>query len=368
MNGRKKNSMPVSGLIFLLLVLFIMPDFVFPAESQDEKKAFLGVSVQEVARKYRKKYDLKRGEGVLITHVTEDSPADFADIEFGDIILSVNGSELKSPGHLNRLIRKKNPGDKVTLQVIHDGKRKSLKLELSEYGDFQAFDRYSLLQSSPGTFSFNIGEKPYLGVYLQELNEDLAGYFKVDEDAGVLITEVEEDSPAEAAGIKPGDILAEIDDEEVRSPEDATEILSEYDAGDEIDITVIRSGGKKTMKVELDEPTSGSGLGRYFFNIGKSSINISTPKMYNGRLFRERINSNIRSNINRNSRNFQLRLKSENNRTRIIFEKKQKDNLLYRLDEMKDHLNKKLIKVTEDILKIVSSDAGSKLLQAVISS
>ena len=51
-------------------------------------------------------------------------------------------------------------------------------------------------------------------------------------------------------------------------------------------------------------------------------------------------------------------------------EKNQKDknDLLYRLDEMKDRLNKNLIKVTEDILKIVSSDAGSKFLQAAISS
>ena len=279
MKGRNKISLPVSGLIFILLGLWIMPDFVIPAESKDEKKAFLGVSVQEVTKKYRKKYDLKRGEGILITHVTEDSPADFADMEYGDIILSVDGSELKSPGHLTRLIRKHNPGDKVTLQVIHDGKQKSLKLELSEYGEDEDYVGFSLLQSSPNIFSFNIGEKPYLGVYLQELNEDLAGYFKVDEDAGVLITEVEEDSPAEAAGIKPGDILAEIDDEEVESPEDATEILSEYDAGDEIDITVIRSGGKKKIKVELDEPSSGSGRGRFFFNTGKRGFNISVPKI-----------------------------------------------------------------------------------------
>ncbi len=173
MKGQNKISLPVSGLIFLLLVLFIMPDFCFPAETQEGKKAFLGVSVQEVARKYRKKYDLKRGEGVLITHVTEDSPADFADMEFGDIILSVNGSKLKSSGHFSRLIRKQNPGDKITLQVIHDGKQKSLKLELTEYGDVQAFDTFSLLQSSPWTFSFNVGEKPYLGVYLQELNEEV---------------------------------------------------------------------------------------------------------------------------------------------------------------------------------------------------
>ena len=265
----------ILGLSALLAALWLSPEPVLSKDKKKRERAFLGVSVQEVSKKYRKKYDLKRGEGVLVTYVTEDSPADFADLERHDIILEFDGARLKSPRHLNRLVRKHKPGDKVTLFIIHDGKKKKVRVELTEPPE----DETENLRFFGGAnvFSIHPGNRPYLGVYLQQLNRDLARYFKVDEEAGVLITEVEEDSPAADAGIKPGDILTKIGAEGVQSVEDAVDILFDYEPDDEVEIAVIRSGSEKKFKVELDEARSDI-KSKYFFRMpGENRVRWNFP-------------------------------------------------------------------------------------------
>ena len=224
MKRRFSLSILTLGLLVLLFGLWVLPQNVISKESDEKVRGFLGVSVKEVEKKTRKKFELERKEGVQITHVYEDSPADFADLEYNDIILEIDGSKIKSSSHLTRVIRKHKPGDKISLRVIHDGKEKNVRVELSEYDKEDDHNVISFFRGSPNVLAYSFGDKPYLGVYLQQLNKDLAAYFKVDEEDGVLITEVEEDSPAEVAGVKPGDILSKIDNESVESPDDAMEI------------------------------------------------------------------------------------------------------------------------------------------------
>jgi len=107
---------------------------------------------------------------------------------------------------------------------------------------------------------------PYLGVQLHELNEDLAGYFGVKEEEGVLILSVEEDSPAEEAGLKAGDIIIKFDDETVSEPEDIHEIMSELEEDDEVTIEILRHNRKQTIKVTLGETED---VHQFFFSPGK---------------------------------------------------------------------------------------------------
>ena len=358
-------SMLILGLFVLFVGLWIIPGNVLSGESEKEERGFLGVSVKDVDKKFRKKFDLERKEGVQITHVTEDSPADFADLEYNDIILEVNGSKLKSPTHLTRLIRKQKPGDKIALLVIHDGKEKKMNVELAEYDDDKDHNVLSFFSTGDHAFAYAFGKRPYLGVYLQQLNEDLAEYFKVDEEDGVLITEVEEESPAEDAGIKPGDILTEIDNERVESPEDAMDILRDFEAGDEVEIGVLRSGSKKKFSVELDEPSSTIRSGNIFFKPGRKNLNITIPKVNDARFLREIIELEIGDNINDQIRGIiehKIRNQSEN---RIIIQERAKDNnrKLYRLDEQDDRIRNKPVKIKEGILKVVSTKTEARSSQ-----
>ena len=243
------------------------------------QRAFLGVFVDDVPRRIAHKYHLERGEGVLITMVEDDSPADYADLERGDIILAVDGKPVRSPSQLRRIIGKHKPGDRITLEVIHDGRRKKLEVRLGKLSRKRRESEIIILREPRwrrGWF-FLRPETPCLGVQMQELNEDLARYFKVEPYAGVLIAEVEEDSPAEEAGLKAGDILTAIDGEDVEAPEDVFDLLSEYEPGDEVELSVLRFGKRLTFKVELGEREDASRFERLPFRFPRFRFDFYSP-------------------------------------------------------------------------------------------
>lgn len=112
-------------------------------------------------------------------------------------------------------------------------------------------DPFEFFKRWPRIFWSVWDDRPYMGVSLQDLNEDLAGYFGVKPGEGVLISDVEEGSPAKEAGLKSGDILTRIEAEKVGSSDDVRDILRDYAPGDEIEVTIIRSEKKSKAKVKL---------------------------------------------------------------------------------------------------------------------
>lgn len=255
-------------LLFTLAGMIIISGlgiWVDSVESQNKDRGWLGLTVKETSRKIQRKYELERGEGIEVTHVVMDSPADFADLENGDVILEINGTKLRSPGHLSRVIRKMSPGDKVDLNVIHDGKNKNLSVELTSALDNETDYNFFAFPGGEGIgYSGRMrSSSPYLGVHIQDMSEDLAKYFNVASGDGVLITDIEEDSPANTAGLKAGDIFAKIEGEEIQSTADVFDILREYEEGEEIELSVIRSGREENFKVTLEEsrfPDFGRGI------------------------------------------------------------------------------------------------------------
>jgi membrane-associated protease RseP (regulator of RpoE activity) len=352
MKGRNRNSVFYLSLPVLLAVAWLLPQAIQAKKSDSHEKAWLGVSVSELSRKDRKKFDLQRHEGVRILYVIDDSPADYADLESGDIILAVNGDNIKGPRHFSRLIRNYKPGDSVTFSVIHDGKDKKVKIKLEEYARDSDRD-ISVFSVVPGRgFSFGFDSQPYLGVYLQELNKDLAAYFKVDAEKGVLITEVEEDSPAEEAGLKPGDILANIDGEEVDSPEEVMDILRDYDEGEKIEVTVIRSGEQRNFSVELGESDSDYSFRHFYRSPGRFKIVVPDHERFYRLHYMPEIEQNIRREIRQNIERNVLRQIRESGIRNI---KEQQYRIRLDMKRMRDQLRNQLKWIREDDLKLVSA-------------
>jgi len=210
-------------------------------------KGWLGVYVTYVPAELREELNLEKREGVLVREVVPYSPADEAGIEEDDIILKFGGKKIRSPFHLARLVRRSEVGERVEIEILRDGESKELEVEIGERGGGCCYEFY--LEPCPHGFPFP--PRVYLGVKLQELNEDLAKYFGVAEDEGVLITEVERRSPAAKAGLKPGDIITKIDGERVRDPEEVWEILRNIEPEEEVPVEIIRHGERKTLRVEL---------------------------------------------------------------------------------------------------------------------
>ena len=94
---------------------------------------------------------------------------------------------------------------------------------------------------------------PYLGVYLSDLTQETASKFGSPEDSGALVEKVEPGGPADAAGIRRGDVVIAAGSEDVRSSGDLVSALRDYRPGDTVDLTVLRNGEKSKLQVNLAE-------------------------------------------------------------------------------------------------------------------
>ena len=98
----------------------------------DEKTGFLGVQIQDLSEQLRDYFEVKDGNGVLISEVVEDSPAKKAGLKAGDIIIKVDDSAIENAGDLTATIRDFEPESKVSVSVIRNGKKKKLEATLGE--------------------------------------------------------------------------------------------------------------------------------------------------------------------------------------------------------------------------------------------
>lgn len=250
----KTKGICLIGAFLIGVVLLPLPpaQSVIAAVDQSSSQAgYLGVVVEPLSRSLKK--DLKADFGVVITEIAADSPADKFGLQEDDVIQSVNDTKIRRPSTLIRVIRKMAPGTEAKISVVRDGATKQISVTI---GRAKKSRDYNFALGAYGNAMKMFGGGAYLGVELFKLNDDLADYFGVKADNGVLILEVQEGSPAEKAGIKAGDVITKIDQEEVAEPADVREILLNLEEDDEVEIELIHQHNKKTIKVKLEEQQS----------------------------------------------------------------------------------------------------------------
>ncbi|MFA6281206.1 MAG: Do family serine endopeptidase [Candidatus Omnitrophota bacterium] len=91
----------------------------------------------------------------------------------------------------------------------------------------------------------------WLGINIQDLNEDLRSYFGIKEATGIIVVKVYGDSPAERAGVKEGDLILVFDNQPVKASRDLIRMVSSYEVGAELPIKILREGKEITLKVKI---------------------------------------------------------------------------------------------------------------------
>lgn len=258
-NSRWMLSLAVGVSIAVVLIVGAsVADVAAGSKNDDENKGYLGVQMQKLTKELRKGLDLRVKRGVLINDVEDGSPADKAGIEDGDVIVEFDGKTIDSPDELRELVEATKIGDEVRVKVVRDGDDKQLRVVIGErpedfgwsmFDDDVHFDLDNKIQGLVTRFS----PGPRLGVQATELNDDLASYFDTNEDGGVLVLDVEEESLAEKTGIKPGDVIQGIDDEEIESIGDIRESLKDFEEGDNFEIKILRHGKKQKLPATMDD-------------------------------------------------------------------------------------------------------------------
>lgn len=218
---------------------------------------YIGVYLQELTSQVKKGLDLKVENGVLVSGVEEDSPADNAGIEDGDVIVRFNGKSVSSADELRSAVRATSPGKAAKVDVVHDGDSKTLTLTVSERPEQETMHWESHGDGdAPMMFArdFSMFGGPRLGIQAKELDDEgLASYFGARKGDGLLVLSVDDESVAGKAGVKAGDIISKVGDDKIEDTQDVRHALKDYDKGDKFDITVIRHGKSQALKATMDE-------------------------------------------------------------------------------------------------------------------
>ena len=221
--------------LFLLSFLIALPASAYAPASTP----WLGVSVDDLS--FDELQQLNLDHGLKVTEVVQASPAAEAGLQVGDILLDLDGRPLYSVGRLQWLVHSYQPGETLPLRYWRDGAQQEASVVL---GSWQARAGHHHGEAHGGSF---------LGVMLQPLSDGLRKYFGATGNVGMLISEVEEKSPAAVAGLKEGDVIVRMDRKRVRNMADVYKVLNYFDAGDEIEIELIRDRAPLLVKVKLGQ-------------------------------------------------------------------------------------------------------------------
>lgn len=128
-------------------------------------------------------------------------------------------------------------------------------------------------------YSHSSMSESYIGVKLESLGNQLGEYFGVKDGEGVLITEVFEDSPAEKAGLKAGDVIIEIDGDVADEIEIVREAVGDKDEGETVELTILRDRKQKEFKIEVEEAPESYWGSRIFTFPHVDDFDIYVPPM-----------------------------------------------------------------------------------------
>lgn len=215
--------------------------------------AFLGVGLKDVTPQDVSSMKLPGEYGAIAAHVEPDSPAAKAGLEANDVILEYGGMRVWSASQLSQLVRETPVGRSVTLRVSRAGKTTTLRATLAERHAPRVFSYNGpQFRMPPMNFNFNIGFPRYrLGAEVESLTPQLATYFGVKQDKGVLVTEVEANGPAARAGLKAGDCIVKAGSIDVTSVSDLRRALNDA-SKPEINLSIVRSGQEQTLNATLE--------------------------------------------------------------------------------------------------------------------
>jgi serine protease Do len=203
-------------------------------------RGWLGVMIQKITPELKEKLGLKEGEGALVADVTTGGPAEKAGIERGDVIVSFDGKEVKEMRDLPFIVAATAVGKTVNVEVVRKGEKKSFEVKIGELKDEQAAEGAQK-------------ETPKLGMTVEELTPELAKNLGLTERSGIVVVQVEDDSPAAAGGLRPGDVILEIDQGTVKSLEEFNRKIENYKEGDTILLLVKRRGATVFLTLKVSE-------------------------------------------------------------------------------------------------------------------
>jgi serine protease Do len=213
-------------------------------------RGFLGVMIQDVNPELAQEFKLKDNSGALVSEVTPKSPADKAGFKSGDVIVEYNGKKVTDSRHLKLEVARTQPGEEVPVKILRDGSNKTLEVTVKEIPGTEHLAKNDNRHDGEDTGTLN-------GVTVGDLDQAARQQFGLPEKVnGVVITDVQPDSAAADAGLRPGDVIQEINRKSVKTAEEAVKMTENTDSKKTL-LRVWRNGGSHFVVVDESKEKKG---------------------------------------------------------------------------------------------------------------
>ena len=212
------------------------------------ERGWLGVEIQQVTPDLAKGVGLSEPKGAIIANIDPDSPAAKADLKPGDVVLAFNGTKVMEMRDLPRLVASADPGSTATIDILREGHEKEISVKIGTLRN----EAVASNDNEGGDGS----ESAILGARLASLTPEARQAFGLDPDAkGVVIVDLQEDSPLVDQGLKVGDVIERVGNAEVSDPAEITRLAEEARKSDQpiLVMLVNRDGRDQFIAVNLKQ-------------------------------------------------------------------------------------------------------------------
>jgi len=169
-------------------------------------RGWLGVYIQPLTPDAAENLGISGRRGALVSDVTSGGPAEKAGIRSGDVIVGFNGKEIRDEHELPQAVASTKPGKTVDVRLLRDGKETTVAVTIAE------------MAGEPGKTAGGHDLPKNLGLTVQDITPEIAQRFQIEDTKGVVVTDVEDGSPADEAGFNEGDIIRVILRQNKRNP------------------------------------------------------------------------------------------------------------------------------------------------------
>jgi serine protease Do len=202
----------------------------------------IGVVIQEVTKELAESFGLPKAAGALVNSVEKGGPADKAGLEPSDVILKFDGKTVNSSSDLPRIVAQTRPGAKVAMQIWRKGAAKDVTVTVGEMPEEKVAQRPGRRDSKSG----NVVAR--LGLTVSELSAEQRKELGIG--GGLLVEDVQ--GAAAKAGIRRGDILMALNNQDIKSVEQLTQLLSQFDKAKSVALLIRRGDGALYVPLRLD--------------------------------------------------------------------------------------------------------------------
>jgi serine protease Do len=229
------------GLSFAIPIEVAMESVAQIKDKGHVSRAWLGVMIQDVTRELAESFGMKKPAGALVAQVTADSPSARAGIKVGDVILKFDGKEVEQSSALPPLVGRSKIGEDVEVEVLREGKTRTLDVKLEELKEDEG---EVLAGGSQGERTHN-----RLGIVAGDLTAEQRQQLEIGE-GGVLVSDVS-DGPAFEAGIRRGDVILMLNNTRIKDVQHFSGLVKALPEGRPLPLLVQRRGQPLFLALQI---------------------------------------------------------------------------------------------------------------------